>query len=819
MCVQGLVRLRFVASIFDILRRLLLPLLLAALVAPPTAGAARPFAPVAARVQVIVELDAPPAAVGASRGTGSRAVAAVSRAQAAFERRLADAAPTARVGWRYELVLAGMSLSLPTHEVEALAALPGVAAVYPSVRYRALLDESPAQIGAPELWGAGLEHAGQGIRIGIIDDGIDAGHPFFSPAGFTAPAGFPRGPAADTSARVIVARAFPPKGAAWQHAGAPFDPVYSRHGTHVAGIAAGGPTADSADTYSGVAPKAFLGNYKALTIPTDSFGLDGNSPEIVAAIEAAVADGMDVINLSIGEPEITPARDAVARALANAAAAGVVPVVAAGNEYAEQGNGSVGSPGSAPAAITVGAVNGQGVIASFSAAGPSTRGLAAKPDVTAPGVSIASAVPGSDFGTFSGTSMAAPHVAGGVALLLGLHPSWTPAQVKSALTSTGKPVWATSAKATQASSTRQGGGLVDLPAASTPLVFASPSSLGFGLLDVSDGAAEAVTTVELADAGGGAGLWAVTVELQQSASGASISVPATATVPGNLPVEVTAAAGATEGERSGFVVLRRNGEARRIPFWLRVVRPELDRHRATTLRKPGRYAGDLRRGRAIVERYRYPESPAGIPIVLAGPEQVFRVSIPAGTANFGVAVVAQTARARIEPRIVVGADENRLAGIPVLPLVTNPYLDRFGERIRTSAVLLPGAGTYSLVFDSVSRAAAGAFAFRLWVNDVSRPTARLLSTTATRGQLRVRVADGGSGVDPSGIRFTLDGRQWRAGRLSKDGRTAILPLAGVASGSHSLVVRIADRQEAKNDENVASILPNTRELRATIHVP
>ena len=71
--------------------------------------------------------------------------------------------------------------------------LPGVAAVYPSVRYRALLDESPGQIGAPELWGAGLEHAGQGIKIGIIDDGIDPGHPFFDPAGFTAPAGFPEG--------------------------------------------------------------------------------------------------------------------------------------------------------------------------------------------------------------------------------------------------------------------------------------------------------------------------------------------------------------------------------------------------------------------------------------------------------------------------------------------------------------------------------------------------------------------------------------------------------------------------------------------------
>ena len=68
---------------------------------------------------------------------------------------------------------------------------------------------------------------------------------------------------------------------------------------------------------SGVAPRAYLGNYKALTIPTDAdVGLDGNSPELVAAIEAAVADGMDVINMSLGEPEIEPSRDIVVQALA-----------------------------------------------------------------------------------------------------------------------------------------------------------------------------------------------------------------------------------------------------------------------------------------------------------------------------------------------------------------------------------------------------------------------------------------------------------------------------------------------------------------------
>ena len=88
-------------------------------------------------------------------------------------------------------------------------------------------------------------------------------------------------------------------------------------------------------------------------------GLDGNSPEIAAAIEAAVQDGMDVINLSIGEPEIPPSRDLVVRAIDGAAAAGVVSTVSAGNDFEAFGRGSVSSPGSAASAITVGRDHGQ----------------------------------------------------------------------------------------------------------------------------------------------------------------------------------------------------------------------------------------------------------------------------------------------------------------------------------------------------------------------------------------------------------------------------------------------------------------------------
>ena len=154
----------------------------------------------------------------------------------------------------------------------------------------------------------------------------------------------------------------------------------------------------------------------------------------------AVRDGMDVINLSLGEPEIEPSRDLVVRALEGAAAAGVVPVVAAGNDYGEFGGGSITSPGTAPRAITVAAVTAdrQPLLAEFSSAGPTPVSLQLKPDVSAPGVDILSSVPSREgsWAGFSGTSMAAPHVAGAAALLRQRHRAWTVAQIKSALMQT-----------------------------------------------------------------------------------------------------------------------------------------------------------------------------------------------------------------------------------------------------------------------------------------------------------------------------------------------------------------------------------------------
>jgi len=282
-------------------------------------------------------------------------------------------------------------------QVERVRGLPGVREVLPAGSYAPQLTSSPQQIGAPALWGQALDTAGQGVKIGIIDSGVDPAHPFFAPAGYTMPAGFPKGQQRFTTAKIIVARVFAPKGATAGSARVAYSDDDSSHGTHVAGIAAGNAETNAGGRrVSGVAPRAHLGNYKVFVQTSSGVSPNANSPAIVAAIEAAVADGMNVINFSGGEPEIEPSRDIVARALDTAAAAGVVPVVAAGNDYNDLGAGSVSSPANSVRAIAVGAVDidaSNRTHAEFSSVGPTTISHRLKPDVAAPGAHVHAAPP------------------------------------------------------------------------------------------------------------------------------------------------------------------------------------------------------------------------------------------------------------------------------------------------------------------------------------------------------------------------------------------------------------------------------------------
>lgn len=802
-------------------RRGLLLSLLCLVVLATGSARAEPATPQGDLVEVVVTLAQQPLAT--TRWAAGRQLQA--RTLAASQRSLADrigsTVPDAQVRWRYRLVANGMAVLVPRAQLDRLASLPGVETVYPSVRYRTQLDRSSQQIGAPALWGPGLENAGQGMKIAIIDEGIDQKHPFFSPAGYTMPAGFPKGQAAYTTAKVIVARAFPPARPGWKHAAKPFDPQLSSHGTHVAGIAAGNAnTLAEGNRISGVAPRAYLGNYKALTIPTDAdVGLDGNSPELVAAIEAAVADGMDVINMSLGEPEIEPSRDIVVRALSAAARAGVVPVVSAGNDFDEFGRGSVGSPASAPEAITVGAVattrsGPDDVVASFSSSGPTPLSLRLKPEVSAPGVMILSASPGGAYAMLSGTSMAAPHVAGAVALLLQRHPAWTPAQVKSALALTGDPAYVDPRKSVELPTLRAGGGVVNLPRADNPLVFAAPVALSFGLV----GPSTTVTQqVELTDAGGGGGPWTVSLEPQNGAGLVTYSFPPTVGVPGTLPLTVTTSQ-ASELEITGYLVLTRGSDRRRIPYWLGTGAARLAGAKTTPLRRPGAYSSTTKGGASRVTRYRYPDRPSGhgFAAELPGPERVFRVTLARPAANFGVVVTSRAKGVRVEPRVVLAGDERRLTGYAALPFNLNPYLRTFGDLVLASGTILPAAGAYDVVFDSPSVARAGAFAFRFWVNDTKPPTAVVRTKRVKAGApLVVFVADRGSGVDPASRVALVDGEERRAGFAA--GRVRI-PTLGLRKGRHTLRLQISDYQETRNMENVAAILPNTRILTTTFVV-
>jgi subtilisin family serine protease len=794
------------------------------LVALPAAAPARPTTPEG--VEVVVTMSAPPLAdYRPARSLAGRRLAPSSGRSLAYERTLATAQrrlaarittaiPDSTVRWHYSVVANGLAVVVPRDRLASLTRIPGVERVWPSVTYHPLLDRSAPLIGAPQLWGPNLSTAGEGMKIGIIDEGVDQTHPFFNPAGYTYPAGFPRGNTKFTTPKVIVARAFPPPNSSYANASLPFDPQLSDHGTHVAGIAAGDDgTLARGVRIAGIAPRAYIGNYKALTIPSPGFGLDGNAPEIVAAIDAAVRDGMDVINLSLGEPEIDPRRDIVVRALDAAADAGVVPVVAAGNDYADFGRGTIGSPANAPKAIAAAAATGghgsptPDRIASWSSGGPTPYSLQFKPDVTAPGVAILSSVPAREglWDEISGTSMASPHVAGAAALLRERHPTWTVAQIKSALVLTGVTV--RSARA-EVPATREGGGRIDLVRADAPFVFARPSELSFGLVRPGRSVSR---TIALTDAGGGAGIWSVRAVQQGSARGLVLRVAKSVSVPGKLSVRAGAGEGATERDVAGFVVLRRaDGTTRRIPFWYRVARARLALDPARPLSRPGIYTATTVGAPSRVDRYRYPSltpQSFSLPTLLNGPEVVYRFRLRRPVANFGVVVL----HGNVTPRVVRGANENLLAGYPALPININSYSPADYSLTPAAGAVLPAAGVYSIVFDSTRRARRGPFSFRFWIGDTTPPRIRF---AGARGRIATfSVRDAGSGVDPTSVHATVDGRGravWYAHGIARVSR--------LGDGRHSVTLRAADYQETKNMEDVGPILPNTRTFTTAVTI-
>ena len=979
------------------------------------------------RIRVIVRLKQAPLAAVFGRSaksasqhrlnvasTSSRTyLARLTRLQNAAAAQLKRAIPAIRLQQRFKILVDGIAASVPYRELPRLVRLGFVSRVYPSLTYTLNTNESPSIISADALH-ARTGAMGDGVKIAVVDTGIDQTNPFLRPDGMHFPPGFPKGGKKWTTPKVIVVRAFPgPNSGREGRIGG--DPDFP-HGTHVSGIAAGRPgtTAPPSSEHpqvnglSGVAPNAWLGAYRVFTIPTP-LGQSANTPEIVEAFEAAVRDGMDVINFSGGGPQTDPANDAMMETVTNVVRAGVVPVISAGNDRDDFGLGSDGSPGTAPEAITVAAVtnkhvftptlrldspnlpgtpqdipfqrgiapsipntwafnaqqltdigtivgrdgtpvdrhlcgrpsdpngaynplpagsltgsialvsrgfcsfvskaarvkeaggiglvmvnnragtpsgipvemavpsgmisdlDGQrlrdalggsqgrgqiridtairqiqtdrdGVVTFFSSAGPTAFGHQLKPDVSAPGgdilSSVTKALDPSEFSVFDGTSMSAPHVTGAVALLVELHPNWTPQQIKSALMTTAGPAWGDTAKTQEAPVTLEGAGLINVDKADNPLLFPDPGSLSFGDLNGNHGAQKSQIVV-VSDAGGGAGAWNVELAPQSATAGATIQVPGSIDVaPGGnaaVPVIVRASAGATEGADYGFIVLRKGAETRRVPYLFLVTRPAFEGVGARKLQVW--QTGTTNSGPNRASVYRYPEwafgPPSGYteqpPMNEGGAEKLYTTLVKTPIVNLGVAVIERSANSLIDPFFLGSPDQNDVQGYAGTPVNVNGYMFDFHADLGVAGAGFPRQQRFWVAVDSGSdqfsgEQLPGAYLLKMWKNDVTPPALAPITTRVSSGRplIAARVLDRQSGIDPFSLVIAYNRVLVGAAAFDPISGLALFPLPAAAPiikpGKTAAVMEASDNQEAKN---VASIgnnpMPNTtfRSFRIT----
>lgn len=345
--------------------------------------------------------------------------------------------------------------------LQRLAMDPEVAYISPdrSLRTAGLLVSAPpssdytaATVGADVAQSAGWD--GTGVTIAVIDSGITDHPDLHDPA--------------TGQSRIVYNESFVPNTDTLDHYG---------HGTHVAGIIAGNGSQSGGDSnpysISGIAPNVHLVNLKVL----DTAG-GGRDSYVIAALQRAIAlkntYNIKIVNLSLGRPVYeTYSLDPLCQAVEAAWKAGLVVIVAAGNQgrdnsYGESGYAMINAPGNDPYVITVGAMNANGtpsksddVIASYSSKGPTAIDHIIKPDLVAPGNKISSllvsgsmldvAYPGNEvsptaygassvsqrrYFVLSGTSMATPVVSGAAALLVQQTPSIKPDVVKARLMKT-----------------------------------------------------------------------------------------------------------------------------------------------------------------------------------------------------------------------------------------------------------------------------------------------------------------------------------------------------------------------------------------------
>ncbi|MET7748971.1 S8 family serine peptidase [Micromonospora sp. NPDC005367] len=420
------------------------------------------------------------------------------------------------------------------------------------------LDVSVPASGAPAVWAAGYD--GSGVKVAVLDSGIDDTHP-------------------DFAGRVAAERNFVTDYETT-------DDDLAGHGTHVASTLAGSGAA-SGGRYRGMAPGADLLIGK---VCFSYYGLGAACPDsaILEGLRWAAESGARVVNLSLGaddQPGVDPIEEAVNELTAKY---GTLFVAAAGNSgWAPQ---TVGSPASADAALAVGNVDKTGVRSWDSGQGPRLGDYAVKPEITAPGTAITAArsstadvaPPGEQYVSFSGTSMASPHVAGAAALLAQAHPDWRAGQLKSALMGAARP-------SATIDLFGQGAGQLDVAKALTQPVATDPPAVNFGFRsyphDAQDVVTRPVTYRNDADAPITLRL-AVTGDVPAGVitlAGSSVTVPAH----GQATVQLTAdtrAGGDSYGTFGGRLVATADGVSVQTPFSVFREQPSADVHLKVTAR-------------------------------------------------------------------------------------------------------------------------------------------------------------------------------------------------------------------------------------------
>jgi serine protease AprX len=335
-----------------------------------------------------------------------------------------DAAAAQRAVGRFSVrrefgIVRGLSATMTAAQARALAKRSEVFRVESDFVVRATLDSANRDFGT-EAARADYGVSGSGIGVCVVDTGVDALHEELD------------------NGKVV----------AWKDFVAnkpdPYDD--NGHGTHVSSIVAGdGIGSLGAAVFKGVAPAVSIHGAKVL----NGAG-SGTDTNVIAGVDWCANSSARVISMSLGTSSASDGQDSLSQAVNNAVTSkGKVVVVAAGNSGDDRQ--TVGSPGAAAQAITVGAVaewsaplgkdrHSDGMyLAYFSSRGP-TLDNRVKPDVVAPGVTISAAAAGTGNGyvTYSGTSMATPFVAGMVALGIEAAPGLTPAGVRAALEGTAK---------------------------------------------------------------------------------------------------------------------------------------------------------------------------------------------------------------------------------------------------------------------------------------------------------------------------------------------------------------------------------------------